>query len=54
MCASATKERFNRFFCFITSCIVKELAPESMRENIKEEEINLFTDVVFSFNPVAE
>lgn len=29
-------------------------APERMLENIKEDKINLFTDVVVSFNPVAE
>lgn len=33
---------------------VQIIAPESMRGNIKEDKINLFTDVVVSFNPVAE
>lgn len=52
MCVYTTKgpvqERL--LFHFIVRA-VQIIAPESMRENIK---INLFTDVVVSFNPVAE
>lgn len=33
---------------------VQIIALESMRGNIKEDKTNLFTDVVVSFNPVAE